>query len=513
MTSKIRNYSILGLLALAAAIVSLTLFFIFNERDSTKTYPQENALAIPTLIDSREAGDNIELIIQDGGHEFFSGVRSVTKGFSQSYLGPTIRLYQGETTRISFRNQIDEPTTVHGHGLHVEGMVDGGPQSKILPGQTKVVDLPIAQEASTNWYHPHLHKKTAEHVHAGLAGLYLIEDENSQTLPLPKEYGINDIPLVVQDRTFVDQKMQPYSVTNDQIMDGLRQETLVVNGTINAHHTVPAGWVRLRLLNGSNARFYRFFFAGDKPFYKIATEGGFLNRPVAVAQLIMSPGERNEIMIDLAGHPSASLMAEFLPADPGGIDLQAVENPTEFGEFFSALLPQSNPVQRVVELRVDPALPAQQGTLPDQLNDIEFYGRDDRQAAVKRAITLDMDMADDSGPINEQNMLSINGQPMDMNVINDRVARGNLELWTITAEMMPHPFHVHGVSFQILTLNGQPPAEEDRGWKDTVIVTEEPTEIIMRFNHAATDEFPYMFHCHILEHEDAGMMGQFTVKD
>ncbi len=82
-----------------------------------------------------------------------------------------------------------------------------------------------------------------------------------------------------------------------------------------------------------------------------------------------------------------------------------------------------------------------------------------------------------------------------------------------SAEMMPHSFHVHGASFQILTQNGQPPAKEDKGWKDTVIVTEEPTERLMRFNHTATNLFPYMFHCHILEHEDVGIMGQFTVMD
>ncbi len=130
---------------------------------------------------------------------------------------------------------------------------------------------------------------------------------------------------------------------------------------------------------------------------------------------------------------------------------------------------------------------------------------------MKRRFILDMDMPDDNGPINKHNMLSINAQPMSMDIINQRVKKDDMELWTITAEMMPHPFHVHGVSFQIISLNGQPPAEQDKGWKDTVIVTEQPTQILMRFNHVATEEYPYMYHCHILEHEDAGMMGQFTV--
>ena len=506
---KKRTFVIFGLIFLS---VIITLFFVLIESDKSRTYTQKNQLAIPKLIDSREVGHSIELTLQNAKHEFFSGIKSSTKGFNQSYLGPTIRLYKGHTTRIKFKNKLEEPITIHGHGLHVEGKVDGGPQSKILTGTSRTVDLPIVQEAGTSWYHPHLMGKTAEHVHSGLAGLYLIEDENSQKLPLPRNYGVNDIPLIIQDRSFVNGKMQPYAVTNDQIMDGLREETLVTNGTINPHLNVPAGWVRLRLLNGSNARFYRFYFADHIPFYKIATEGGFLNKPVEITSLIMAPGERNEIMIDLSSQKSLDFMAEFLPADPEGIDPGDVENFAEIGELLSTFFLPDTPVQRVVEIRTDSLLQAS-GTLPEQLNNIAFYNQADQHSAVKRTFTLDMDMADDNGPIHEQNMLSINGQSMNMGIINERVKKGNLELWTITAEMMPHPFHVHGVSFQILSLNGLPPAEEDKGWKDTVIVTEQPTEILMRFNHIATEEYPYMYHCHILEHEDAGMMGQFTVTD
>ena len=468
---------------------SVTGYFILNGQNTVKTYPQQDPLNIPVLIDSLEAGNNIELVIQNSVHEFFSGVKSTTKGFSQSYLGPTIRLYKGATTRIVFRNDTQDYTTIHGHGLHVEGKVDGGPQSKILAGETKSVLLPIVQEAGTSWYHPHLMDETSAQVHAGLAGLYIIEDGNSQNLPLPKAYGVDDIPLIIQDRSFVNGKMKPYALTHGRIMeDGLREETLVVNGTINPYHQVPAGWVRLRLLNASNARFYRFFLPNDVPFYKIATEGGFLNTPVEITEITMSPGERNEIMIDLAGYNSLSLMAEFLPADP------------EDQSWLS-----SNPVQRVLELRVDDTLLAQ-GKLPDKLNDINYYGQADMRNAVRR--NLVMHMAND-----ENDMFSINRESMNVNVINARVKKGDMELWTITGEMMPHPFHVHGVSFQIVTHNGQSPSEADKGWKDTLMVTEEPSEILMRFNHSATDEFPYMYHCHILEHEDAKMMGQFTVTD
>ncbi|MEM7798413.1 MAG: multicopper oxidase domain-containing protein, partial [Chloroflexota bacterium] len=320
-----------------------------------QTPPQsgENPLRVPELLDSR-AIPEVVLEMQNGAHEFYAGVQSETKGFNGDYLGPTIRLYRDSDANITFVNNIGEPTSVHGHGLHVNGEIDGGPQGVIEPGESWRITIPVRQEAGTSWYHPHLMGKTADHVHAGLAGLYFIEDENSQALDLPKTYGVNDIPLVVQDRSFTDGQMNHYAVNEDQLMNGLRENTIVVNGTVNPFQPVPEGWVRLRLVNGSNARFYRFYFGDNLPFFKIATEGGFLNQPVEMDSIEMAPGERNEIMIDLSGGTNAMLRAELLPADPE--DAFFASNPS---------LPQAN----IVELRVDPTLPAS-GTLPDVLNDI-----------------------------------------------------------------------------------------------------------------------------------------------
>jgi blue copper oxidase len=459
--------------------------------------PGQNPLRIPELIDSR-ATPNIDLILQNGNHEFFAGVPSETKGFNGDYLGPTIRLYRDTDANITFTNEIGEPTTVHGHGLHVNGEIDGGPQSRIMPGESWSIIIPVRQEAGTSWYHPHLMGKTAQHVHAGLAGLYIIEDDNSLALDLPRDYGINDIPLVIQDRSFTDGKMNAYAIDLRQLTDGLREDTIVVNGTVDPYQLVPAGWVRLRLLNGSNSRFYRFSFASTRPFYKIATEGGFLNGPVLMESIDMAPGERNEIMVDLSDGANATLIADLLPADP-----------EDQGR-------RSLPRVQVVELRVDPTLQAR-GTLPATLNGIVYFDR--AEAGRVRTFTMEMDgnnrnrdRNDTSPPADHKNMFSINGQPMAMGVINERVRKGEVEIWRITAERMPHPFHVHGVSFQILTQNGKPPAEEDRGWKDTVVVWGEVTEVILRFDFVATEEFPFMYHCHMLEHEEGGMMGQFTVE-
>lgn len=463
-----------------------------------------NALNIPPLIDSRDARHDIQIAIQHGEHEFYKGIKSKTKGFNANYLGPTIRLYDDEDTRLRFTNNIGEDTTVHGHGLHVTGMVDGGPSNVIKAGETWDVTLPIRQQASTNWYHPHLMGKTAEHVHAGLAGFYWVEDKNSQSLPLPKTYGVDDIPLVVQDRTFIDKKMKPYSVTAEQIMSGLLEGTPVVNGTVDAYVDVPSGWVRLRLLNGSNARFYEFYLQGEQTFYKIATEGGFLETPVPITKMFMAPGERNEIMIDLSDGQTQELMAVFRAPSADDESLIFKEK------------------KRILELRPDTKLNVKlksKGTLPKNLNVVTPFKPEWKreQASVTRNFMLNMEMAENATQASKHDnhamhhMLGINGKSMSRDRIDETVKKGDIEIWRIQVDEMLHPFHMHGTSFMILQHNGAPPKAENRGWKDVVVIDEGVTEVIMKFDFEATKKDPYMYHCHILEHEDAGMMGQFTV--
>ncbi len=463
-------------------------------------------LFIPPLIDGRNTVP-LPITISETHHEFFAGTPSPTMSFSaanapQSYLGPTIRLQRGKNTTIRFINQLSEGTTVHGHGLHVRGELDGGPQGLIAPNTSWQITIPVAQVAGTSWYHPHAMGKTAEHVHAGLAGLYIIEDEVSAKLPIPKRYGIDDLPLIIQDRSFVNGKLVPYRPTMEQHMGGLREATLVVNGTLTPVHSVPAGWIRLRLLNGANARSFAFFFKNNRPFQLIATDGGFIEKPVELKRLTLMPGERAEIMVDLSTTTgSVPLMAAFLNEEAAG--------------FFPLLTKQL-----VVELRVDPAQRAE-GMLPKQLTSINWVDR--TVAQTTRTFSLEMgDGGGDgdggggenaaAGAINLLTLFSINGVFMDMDVINERVRLGEWELWRVQGEEMAHPFHVHGTSFQVLSANGAPPPPEQRGWKDTIIVNDGWTEFLVQFNFPADRQYPYMYHCHILEHEDGGMMGQFTVE-
>jgi bilirubin oxidase len=460
-------------IVLSILLLSLIGFFLYVFKLNSLNYGGAlQPLIIPPLIDSRNVQQPIVIDAIKGQHEFVPGVKSKTSGYNGSYLGPTIRLYQGEETQLQFVNKLGEPTNVHGHGLHVSGDIDGGETTIIYPEKLWDISLPITQEASTNWYHPHLMHTTARQVHSGLAGLYLIEDENSLSLNLPNTYGVNDIPLVVQDRNFNNGEMLPYPT--QQTEDSGYQSTFIVNGTVNPEIKLPAGLIRLRLLNGANARPYEFYFSDFRPFYKIATEGGLLERPVEIYRIRMAPGERNEIIVDLSDAQSVTMMGKFLWP--------------EYNNFTADFAPRG----QLLQLTVDKTITNPDSALPENLNTITRH--DLKNVVVKR----DFELGD----------MSINGKQMSHEV-DFSVKKDDLELWRVNSD--EHPFHMHGVSFQIISQNGQKPAPEDRGWKDTVLPLGN-VELLMRFHYTASKEFPYMYHCHILEHEDMGMMGQFVVE-
>ncbi|CAL2092889.1 hypothetical protein T190607A02C_60012 [Tenacibaculum sp. 190524A02b] len=211
-------------------------------------------------------------------------------------------------------------------------------------------------------------------------------------------------------------------------MEDLFEPTLVVNGTIDPYVSVPKGNVRLRLLNASNARSYEFFIKGNKPFYKIATEGGFLEKPVSLTRLSMAPGERNEIVVDMS-KGNVELMAYYL------------KKKSKHGS-------PSDQKSRVLYLKVDKSKKAKNKNLSHYLNKIHPHNEND----VIKTRHFDLEG------------MEINGVKMDMNIINERVKKGDLEKWVISSGR--HPFHMHGTSFYILSINGSPPLPEDQGWKD-----------------------------------------------
>ena len=286
-------------------------------------------------------------------------------------------------------------------------------------------------------------------------------------------------------------------------MMGVRGDRIYVNGTHNAVFDARTGLLRLRILNGSNARFYDFSLSSGQTMQLIASDGGLLERPHAVRSLRLAPGERAQILVDLSEGRPLSLVATspdnsmgMMSGDGGGMMgggmMGRGREDTQTDEPF-----------RVLDIR--PAGSSPRRNLPLQLAALPAL--DPSLAVRTRRFVLDMGMMGDG--------MSINGASMDMNVINERVPVGEWEIWEIAnASMMAHPFHIHNAQFRVIDRNGRTPPPLETGYKDTVIVDpREQVRLLLRFEENTDPDLPYMYHCHILEHEDAGMMGQFVVVD
>lgn len=497
------NYSRRQFLAFSSAVMAVS--FLPRAWGNTTRV----ALPVPPLIDGSN-GQPVDLKIRHGQWSFQNNIKTDTLGFNQDYLGPTIRARKGSDLHLRYQNGIDEAVAVHGHGLHVPGEVDGGPQLIMQPGESWHPVLPMKQQAATCWYHSHTHGKTGEQVYRGLAGMMIIDDENSDQLDLPDRYGIDDLPVIIQDRTFTTDGQLKYSL-QDAGEDGWFGDTVVINGAVNPVASVPQGKVRLRILNGANARFYILRFADNRTFYKIATEGGFLEKPVALDALEMSPGERCEIIVDLSDGKTAGLLTLF----EDDVDEEGEGIISSVSNWIGADSGTDNLPAPALTLVPDSPHSAHTRALPGQMNSITRPAPED--IAVTRELVLTMEGIEGGihhgGHGSHADMtMGINGMPMDMAVINERVQRGVWERWKIRADMGEHPFHIHGCSFLIESIAGEAVPPEQQGWKDMVTVDDDGwSEVLVRFDELASDKYPYMYHCHILEHEDLGMMGQFTV--
>ena len=247
----------------------------------------QNALFIPDTL----SGNSIELRLQSGQVEFYPEYLTKTMGYNQDYLGPTLMLNKGQSVNMHVINDLSTSTTLHWHGMHVSAKNDGGPHTVIPAGNTWSPSFTVMDQAATYWYHPHLHQHTEEQVTPGAASVIIVRDPEERKLILPRTYGKDDFPIVIQSRAFSADKQMMIQTAGDDV--------ILCNGTRDAYLQVPAQVVRLRLLNGSTERVYNLGFSDDMPFYQIATDGGLLNAPVSLNRLILAPGERAEILFDL----------------------------------------------------------------------------------------------------------------------------------------------------------------------------------------------------------------------
>ena len=439
----------------------------------------DTPLPVPPLIESRR-GQPIFLTLMRSHWSFLGDSNKVPVwGVNGLYLGPTVRVYSGDDVKLIYSNRLNEPVAMTVSGLQVPGALMGGAPRMMSAGADWAPVLPIRQNAATCWYHANTPNHMAPHIYNGLAGMWLVEDEVSKQLPLPRHYGVDDFPLIIQDKRLDNFGTPAYDPPRD---GGFLGDVLLVNGVQNPFVEVSRGWVRLRLLNASNARRYQLSLSDNRPFTVIASDQGFLPAPVAVQQLSLAPGERREVLIDMSQGDEVSITA----GTAAGI-MDRLRGLFEPSSILTNTL--------VLTLRPTGLLPLVTDNLPMRLLADQIL---DGMATRTREFRIGEDMP------------GINGAQWDLNRIDTTVQQGTFERWILRADR-PQAMHIQGAMFLIKSVNGAQPMGEDRGWKDTVWVDGD-VELLVCFPQSSSDHFPFVYYSQTLELADLGTAGQLLVQ-
>lgn len=464
-----------------------------------------NPLKVPPLLEGTAGPDGkaFELSVAAGRSEFLPGLSTPTLGINGTYLGPTIRCRAGDRVTLRVRNALAERTALHWHGLHIPARFDGGPHQVVEAGAVWEPSFAIKQKASLCWYHSHLMGRTGEQVLRGLAGLFLVEDDESQSLRLPSEYGVDDLPLVIQDRRFNRDGSFDYLSAMPDVMMGYKGNVILVNGTVDPHLVLRRQRTRLRILNASNSRIYTLGRDDGVDLLIIGSDGSLLERPVRQRRVRVGPGERIELLVDAQAEGTIRLISYPDPVSAAGM-----------GMMMGGMAGNTETFP-IIELRAG-RLETSELALPERL--IRVPSWTEAQAKTIRTFSLDMGMMGMGmgrmmGRGGMGGTMGINGRSMNVDRIDVRVPLGSIEIWEIVNPTpLTHPFHIHDIQFRVLDRDGEPPLPHEHGLKDTVLVNPgSAVRVITEFADFADPKRPYMYHCHNLEHEDAGMMGQFAV--
>lgn len=414
--------------------------------------------------------------------------------YGEQQQSPILELRPGDAVRIQFTNRLAQPTNLHFHGLMIPptGKADNVFRT-VQPGEMAEYEFELALDhpAVTAWYHPHYHGLVAEQVFGGLAGLILVRGELDN---LPEIQAAQESLLVLQDVELT---------RNGAIADpapmyrmwGREGSLLTVNGQINPTMTVPeAGLARLRLLNASASRIYRLQLE-DHPFYLIATDGGAVAEPIELEELLLAPGERADVLIQGNREPGTYRLLN-LPYDRGFMSLaESMMGGSGMGMMrgHEKLLQVNREPQTLATIQYGKR--DREISLPKQLIPVETLPT----AQQTRQFVLDHGMSPHSG-----SGFLINNKAFDHHRIDTQVQLGTTEDWEIINNAgLDHPFHLHAYPFQVISRDGQPAPYA--AWKDTVLVKAyETARIRIPFRQFSGKT---VYHCHILDHEDLGMMG------
>jgi FtsP/CotA-like multicopper oxidase with cupredoxin domain len=436
--------------------------------------------------------------------------------YNNNPLPLVVRTNRNYDMTLKLDNQLDENTTIHWHGFKVPADMDGGPDFPVVSKSSKTYSFKMQQPSAPLWFHPHPDMQTGKQVYMGLAGVFLLEDNISKTLEaenmLPSKD--KDVVLLVQDRRFGSLKngVRELIYKNKSIdSDGMLGDTILVNGSVYPRHNVSTTQYRYRLYNVSNARNYDFAFSDGRKFKIVATDGGLLNEPVEVDHIKLGAAERVELVVDFSQDSigsrvslisksfKADVMSRMMNNNSSDSGDGRLENGTELKimQFYIAKEESDN-------ISLYSTLP-QTAEIAKRLNPQTADNVDKNREFV-------MSMYRGSGGMSSM-VFAINGKLFDPKRIDEYIPANSTEIWSIkNTSPMAHPFHAHATQFQIIDRDGVEASGTDLGWKDTFLVKSgETIRIIGKFEEVNRGD--YMYHCHILEHEDAGMMGYFRVGD
>ncbi len=423
------------------------------------------------------------------------GPATTVTNLADSHIGPVLRVQQGDTLTVHFQNDLPQPTNVHWHGLDVPADQDGYATDLIPVGGSRDISFVVSNPAGTYWFHPHSDMTTASQVMHGLAGMLVVQSNAEQALDLPS--GALDVPIVLQDRTFSADNQLVYAPTMTEHMHGWVGNTITINGAVNTTLSVPTRVHRLRLLNGCNSRSFKLAWSDGSPLVLIGNDGGLLAAPVSKSFLMFGPGERADVWADfstLAVGASRTLISQSF--NPGASQGTLPNGAALTVATFTATQQQS-----------------ENRTLPATLVPIEAYLLEDAaNPTTPRAWPISMAGGE----------FTLNGGAFADHIVaaNEIVPCDTLEQVEVSnvsggmMTMLAHPIHLHGRSFQILSrtnISGNAanyaavsPGFHNAGWKDTFLIWPgERVRVLVRWSSFPGD---YAYHCHILEHEDMGMM-------
>ncbi|KPQ32979.1 MAG: putative multicopper oxidase [Phormidesmis priestleyi Ana] len=420
--------------------------------------------------------------------------------------GPLLEAKPGDNIQIRFSNQLNQPTNLHYHGLHIPPTGTGDNAFLTVPSgdrHTYEFKIPDNHPAGTFWYHPHQHGLVAEQLFGGLAGLFIVRGELDE---IPEIKAAQEEFLVLKDFA-LDNSGSIADTGHMAAMTGRAGSLLTASGQINPAMPISkGGLLRLRLLNASPSRFFRLSLE-DHPLHLIATDGGAIATPVALSEVVLAPGERVEVLVQGNQAPGEYrlLNKPFNPAQSG---MMGDRTHTTQAETVATLTYNSQTTSAQTANVQTTQIP-----LPTQLIPVEPLP----EPQITRQFVLNHGMGKGmmgKGMMSGERMgggmvFLINGQAFDPDRIDTQVTLNTIEDWEITnTGSMAHPFHVHTNKFQIVSQNGQPmlyPA-----WKDVVSISPgESVRIRMAFRDYTGKT---VYHCHVLDHEDRGMMGILEIK-